>query len=198
MEEKSFKLKIITSTVREGRKGPELAKWIANIAQETTDFDVEILELGEINLPMCTEPNHPRMKQYVHDSTKRWSAKVDDADAFIFVVAEYNHSFPAPLKNALDTLSQEWGHKPAGLVSYAGVSGGTRATNELKIVLNTLKITPLLESVHIPFYNQFINAETGVFKPTTLSDDAAQLMLKSLKVHAKHFKNLREELAQMV
>lgn len=198
MEEKSFKLKIITSTVREGRQGPKVANWIAGIAAESTPMDVEVLELGEINLPMCAEPHHPKLKKYVHESTKKWSAKIDEADAFIFVVAEYNHSFPAPLKNALDTVCLEWGNKPAGLVSYAGVSAGTRATNELKIVLNTLRMTPLIDCVHIPFFSQFIDGETGAFKPSDVSDAAAMVMLKSLTIHAKHFRNLREELAQIV
>jgi NAD(P)H-dependent FMN reductase len=63
----------------------------------------------------------------VHEHTKRWSATVAAADAVVFVMPEYNRTFTAPLKNALDYLYYEWNYKPVGLVSYGGVSGGLRA-----------------------------------------------------------------------
>lgn len=63
---------------------------------------------------------------------------IDRADAYVLVLPEYNHGYPAPVKNAFDFLSQEWAHKPIGIVSYGGVSGGTRAANALKPVLAAL------------------------------------------------------------
>lgn len=83
-----YQLKIITSTVRPGRKGPLVANWITELAKQNDNFNVELLDLGVINLPMMNEPNHPVMKNYQHDHTKWWSAKIDEADAFIFVTAE--------------------------------------------------------------------------------------------------------------
>src|SRR5580698_7208777 len=127
-----YNLKIITSTVRPGRKGPIIANWIAEKAKQQGSFNVEILDLGEINLPMMNEPHHPMMKKYEHEHTKKWSAKIDEADAFIFVTAEYDYNYPAPLRNALEYLVQEWAYKAAGIVSYGGVSAGTRAYNSLK------------------------------------------------------------------
>ena len=90
-----YKLKIISSTVRPGRKGPVIAKWIAEEAQKHGGFEVEVLDLGEINLPVMNEAVHPVMKQYEHEHTKQWSAKIEEADAFIFVTAEYDYSYPA-------------------------------------------------------------------------------------------------------
>src|SRR5690606_40952985 len=66
--------------------------------------------------------------------------------SFIFVTAEYNYSYPAPLKNALDYLAFEWNYKAAGIVSYGGVSAGTRAANQLKGDLPTYKIVPIPEA----------------------------------------------------
>ncbi len=65
------------------------------------------------------EPVHPVMKQYSHDHTKRWSKTIEEADAFIFVTAEYDYSYPASLKNTLEYLVLEWAYKPAGIVSYS-------------------------------------------------------------------------------
>src|ERR1700712_3830071 len=133
-----YNLKIISSTVRPGRKGPLMARWIAEIAKQHADFSVEVLDLGEINLPMMNEPHHPVMKKYEHEHTKQWSAKIDEADAFIFVTAEYDYNYPAPLRNALEYLYHEWNFKAAGIVSYGGVSAGTRAANSLKADLATM------------------------------------------------------------
>ncbi len=61
--------------MRPGRKGPIVTEWIAGLAKEDSNFNVEILDLGEINLPMMNEPNHPSLKKYEHEYTKWWSAK---------------------------------------------------------------------------------------------------------------------------
>ncbi len=59
-----YKLKIISSTVRPGRKGPTIAKWINEVAKNHGSFEVELLDLGEINLPLMNEPIHPALTQY--------------------------------------------------------------------------------------------------------------------------------------
>jgi NAD(P)H-dependent FMN reductase len=187
-----YKLKIISSTVRPGRKGPIVAKWITALAQQNGNFDVELLDLGEINLPMMDEPNHPVMKKYKHDHTKWWSAKIEEADAFIFVTAEYDYNYPAPLRNALEYLSQEWNYKPAGIVSYGGVSAGTRAANALKGDLSTLKIVPLTESVNFPFFQQNINDENQ-FAVNEISEKAAKNMLRQLVRWTKGLKLIKED-----
>ncbi len=173
-----YNLKIITSTTRPGRKGPAIASWIANIAAQNPELNVEILELGEINLPMMDEPVHPAQRKYEHAHTKAWSATIDSADAFIIVTAEYNFGIPAPLKNALDYLYHEWTHKPVGIVSYGGISGGTRAAQMLKQVVTTLKMFPLYETVILPFYSQHM--ENDQFKGTESAIASAEVMVKEL------------------
>ena len=74
-----YKLKIISSSVRPGRKGPKIAAWIADQARQNGNFEVEVLDLGEINLPMMDEPNHPVLKKYQHEHTKKWSALMEEA-----------------------------------------------------------------------------------------------------------------------
>ncbi|MGA0557038.1 NADPH-dependent FMN reductase [Larkinella sp. VNQ87] len=174
-----YNLKIINSTVRPSRKGPLVVAWITELARQHGGFNVEVLDLAEINLPFMNEAAHPRLKQYQHEHTKKWSVTIDEADAFLFVTAEYDHSYPAPLKNALQYLVQEWAYKAAGIVSYGGISAGTRAATSLKADLIALKVVPLFEAVHLPFFDQFITEEEE-FVPTESSNKAAQLMLNEL------------------
>jgi len=184
-------LKIITSTVRPGRKGPLIANWITDIAKKHGSFNVELLDLFEINLPMMNEANHPSMKKYEHEHTKKWSAKIEEADAFIFVTSEYDYNYPAPLRNAIEYLALEWQYKAAGIVSYGGISAGTRAANSLKADLATMKIVPLQEGVNFPMFTQYIK-EDGTFVPTEISAIAADTMLKELVRWTKGLKVIKE------
>lgn len=187
-----YKLKIISSTVRPTRKGPLVANWVLEQAKKHQDFEVELIDLGEENLPMMNEPNYPAMQDYQYEHTKKWSAKIAEADAFIFVTAEYNHNFPAPLHNALEYLALEWHFKAAGIVSYGGVSAGTRAANALKNAVATLKMVPLAESVNFPLFDQNID-ENGVFHANEISEKAADAMLKQLSRWTKGLKTIKAD-----
>jgi NAD(P)H-dependent FMN reductase len=188
-----YKLKVISSTVRPGRKGPIVANWIAEEAKNTGNFEVEVLDLGEINLPLMNEAVHPIMKQYKHDHTKQWSAKIEEADAFIFVTAEYDYSYPASLKNALEYLVHEWSFKPAGIVSYsAGPFAGVRAVMSLKNDLLSLKTVSLGELVTIPHIGQALNEE-DVFTPNEHIKAQSVTMLKQLLRWTKGMKTIKEE-----
>jgi NAD(P)H-dependent FMN reductase len=172
-------LRIIIGSTRPGRVGLPVATWLAERAREHGGFDVQVTDLAELNLPMYDEPNHPRLRQYTHQHTIDWSALVDGSDAFIFVTPEYNHSFNAALKNAIDYLHSEWQHKPAGIASYGGVAAGTRAAQALKQVLTVLKVVPVTEAVNIPFVGQHLD-EDRRFKSTELIDASATAMLDEL------------------
>jgi NAD(P)H-dependent FMN reductase len=173
------KLQIFIASTRPGRAGLPIAEWFHERAVAHGGFEVELVDLAAIDLPMMDEPNHPRLKDYIHQHTKDWSAKVDGADAFVFVTPEYNYGFTAPLKNALDYLHQEWQHKPVGFVSYGGVAAGTRAVQMLKQVVTTLRMLPVFESVNIPFHTQFID-EDGRVQANEVMEQAADAMLDEL------------------
>jgi NAD(P)H-dependent FMN reductase len=173
-------LQILIVSTRPSRKGPAVAAWFEQEARRHGRFEIEVVDLAEVNLPVFNEPEHPRLRKYQHDHTKAWSARVQKADAFVFVTPEYNFSTPPPLINALDYLLHEWAYKPAGFVSYGGVSGGTRSVQMTKLLLTTLKMVPLVEAVSIPFFSKFIDAETGAFEPEEKQAKAATVMLDEL------------------
>jgi len=187
-----YKLKIISSTVRPGRKGPTVAAWVADVARKHGSFEVEVIDLGEVNLPLMNEANHPMLRKYEHEHTKKWSATIDAADAFIFVTSEYDFGYPASLRNALEYLFQEWAFKAAGVVSYGGVSAGTRAARSLQGDLVSLKIMPLMDTaVHIPFFTQFIN-DKGEMVGNDKMQEAANKMLTELVRWTKGLKLIKE------
>jgi NAD(P)H-dependent FMN reductase len=183
-------LRVIIGSTRPGRVGPSVADWIIERAREHGGFGVEVADLAEINLPMFDEPHHPRLKNYVHQHTKDWSSLIDASDAFVFVIPEYNYSFNAATKNAIDYLSQEWAHKPAGIVSYGGIAAGTRATQALKQVLTTVKVVPMTESVNIPFVANHLD-EDRRFKPTEPMEQGATAMLDELLRYSEALQALR-------
>ena len=185
----SLKVKVIISSTRPGRVCPLFAGWIAGLATERDGFDVELVDLAELALPLMDEPKHPVMKDYQHDHTKRWAAIVDEADAFIFVSPEYDSFPPAAVINAVQYLVHEWNRKPAGFVSYGGVSGGTRAMQELRMLLSNLGVMPLHKSVPVPFFPQFI--KDGVLTPNEQMADGAALMLNELADWAGALKTIR-------
>src|ERR1700744_3755399 len=188
-----YKLKIISATVTPGRKGPVIARWVEDAARSHGAFEVEVLDLGEINLPLMNEAVHPIMKQYEHDHTKQWSAKIEEADAFIFVTSEYDYSYPASLKNALEYLVHEWAYKPAGIVSYsAGAFAGVRAVMGLKSDLLSLKTIGLHEMVNIPAVDQFINEE-GQFVADERLTNNANTLLHQLVRWTKGLKAIKED-----
>lgn len=154
-----YQLKVIVASTRPGRKGPAIAKWFMEQLRKQSDFEVELIDLKEVNLPFMDEPEHPRLQKYQQEHTKAWSRKIAAGDAFVFVTPEYNFGYPASLKNALDFLYQEWTYKPVAFVSYGGLAGGTRAVQMLKQVVTAMKMVPIVEAVHIPYFTKFLNEE---------------------------------------
>lgn len=185
-----YQLKIIIGSTRPARKGIFVADWFIAIAKQHPDFEVEVLDLKEINLPFLDEEEHPRLQKYTKAHTKKWSQTIAAADAFVVVTPEYNYSFPAALKNALDFLFAEWAEKPMAFVSYGGLSGGTRAVQELKAIVTTLSIMPLPLAVNIPFFAQHIN-EDGIFEGNETLVTTANAMLKNLLRWAVALKTMR-------
>jgi NAD(P)H-dependent FMN reductase len=186
------RLEIVISSTRRVRVGASVADWFVPIAKAHGAFDVDVADLLEVDLPFLSEPTHPRLRQYEDPRTKHWSARVAAADAFVLVMPEYNHGFNAPLKNALDTVYLEWAYKPVGFVSYGSIAGGSRAVQMLKPVLLFLRMSPVLEAVHIPFVSTLLDDERRL-QATEAMGDAATLMLDELMRMERALRELREE-----
>lgn len=174
------RLLVVIASTRPGRVGSAVGEWVVDRARAHGDglFDVQVADLAEIGLPLLDEPHHPRLARYEHEHTRAWSATVAAADAFVFVMPEYNHSFSAPLKNALDYLVVEWEGKTVGLVSYGGLSGGTRAVVALQPVLANLALGGVRSNVEIAWVGELV--DDGVFVPTERHERALAAQLDEL------------------
>jgi NAD(P)H-dependent FMN reductase len=172
-------LQIIIGSTRPTRVGGKVGRWFYQATVEHGGFDVEIVDLAEVDLPIFNEPKHPRFGEYEYQHTKDWSATISRADAYVFVIPEYNHGVNAATKNAIDYLHKEWAYKPVGFVSYGGVAAGTRAMQMVKQSMVALRMTPVFEAVNIPFVHQFLT-DDGVFVPNEVLESAVKPMLDEI------------------
>ena len=172
------KLGVIVASVREGRMGGPVSQWLLDRAKAHGQFEIRPLDLKEIDLPLLSERNHPRLQRYEQESTKAWSRMVDEVDALVIVTPEYNFSSPPALVNALDHLYVEWHYKPAGFVSYGGMAGGSRSVQMTKLIVTTLKMVPLDEAVNITYVTRHV--KDGVFTPEERHEKSVTTMLDEL------------------
>lgn len=145
------RLGVVLVSVREGRAGEPVGQWFLERAKDHGGFEVELVDLKAVDLPILREANHPRLQKYTEPKTQAWSKTIAALDAFVFVTPEYNFSMPPSLVNALDHLYHEWSYKPAGFVSYGGVSGGLRSVQHAKSMMTTFKLVPMVEAVSIQY-----------------------------------------------
>ncbi len=144
------KILVILGSTRQGRQGENVARWLMGQLALRSDADFELVDLRDYPLPFYDSPVPPALGQYGPE-TQRWAEKVGSADGYIIIVPEYNHSFPAVLKNALDHLYREWHRKPVAFVSYGAGAAGYRAVEQLRQIAVELQMVPIREQVGIPF-----------------------------------------------
>ena len=174
------RLGVVIASVREGRVGFPIANWFAEQARRHAKFDIDVVDLKEIDLPVFAERNHPRLGQYENERQKAWAARVASLDAFAFVTPEYNFSVSPALLNAFDYLYAEWHYKPAAFVSYGGISGGLRAVQMAKQALSALRVVVIPEAVNIPFVAQLVDRAAGTFKANEQHEKSAVALLDEL------------------
>lgn len=133
---------IIVGSTRPGRVGGQIGRWVERHFAGLPDVQVEFIDLAEVALPLLDEEQHPSSGIYAHAHSLAWSQRIQLLDAFVLVTPEYNSSFSAPMKNALDFLSAEWQRKPVAMVGYGMTSSGTRAVQALLPVVVALGMIP--------------------------------------------------------
>jgi NAD(P)H-dependent FMN reductase len=185
-----LRIAIIIGSTRPGRKGEAVAKWVYEIAQKRSDAEFELVDIKDFNLPLLDEPMSPLMGQYTHQHTKTWSAKIASFDAYVFVTPEYNHATSGALKNAIDFLYNEWTNKAAGFVGYGGASG-TRAVENLRLVMGELQIADVKAQVGLSLFTDF--EDFSVFKPAPKQEKSVNAMLDQVIAWGGALKTLREK-----
>jgi NAD(P)H-dependent FMN reductase len=131
---------LLVGSTREGRFGHVVARWCAARLARRDDIELDVVDLADVELPA----RHTRQRSAAVDD---YVAHLARADAFVVVTPEYNHSFPASLKHAIDLVHEEWQRKPVAFVSYGGLSGGLRAVEHLRQVFAELHAATMRDTV---------------------------------------------------
>ena len=149
-----MKIAAIIGSIRQGAVGAQIGEWIASQAEAATEghegVELEVVNLSDYDLPLFEGPVPPMAleKNYDDECVTKWSQTIDAADAFLFVTPEYNHSVPAPFKNAVDSLGAEWSNKVVGFVGYSS-SSGVRAVEHWRQILANFQMVDVRNSVDI-------------------------------------------------
>ena len=151
MTEQQVVIHVIVGSTRRQRFSDKPARWICDQLMTRPEIRAELVDLREYVLPFFDEPISPARFQdnYPNAAAATWAKKVGEADGYVMVVPEYNHAYPAVLKNAIDWVFREWNNKPVGFVSYGSV-GGARAVEQMRLVAVELEMAPIRFAVHIP------------------------------------------------
>ncbi|MFF3411875.1 NADPH-dependent FMN reductase [Streptomyces sp. NPDC002742] len=169
---------VIIGSTRDGRFGPVVADWIAGHIAQREDMEADLIDLVETPLPTVFPAFGQPPSDEIVAQLGAVSPRLDRADAFVIVTPEYNHSFPAPLKNAVDWHNEQWHAKPVGFVSYGGLAGGLRAVEQLRVVLAELHAVTIRNTVSFHNYSEVFGPDG---KPTDPGCDvAAKAMLDQL------------------
>ena len=172
-----LRVAVIIGSTRDGRFAPTVTDWFAaRAAASHPEFDLDIVDLAEADLPLTmTNFGQPRPP-----AVEALAPRLTAADAFVIVTPEYNHSFPAALKNAIDWYHDEWKRKPVAFVSYGGVSGGLRAVQQLRHVFIELSAVPIRDTVIFhEYWNQFAEDRSWP-RPSDARDTAVRTLLDQL------------------
>ena len=191
-------LKVLVGSTRPGRNADRVVPWVAGLAAAHPAFAVEVLDLRDWPLPFFAEGYHtigdPLDPTYSDPLVKRWNATIAGGDAFVFVTPEYNHSLPAVLKNAIDSVFVSFGfrNKPAAAVGYSGgLAAGVRAVEHLAHVLIEAEAVPLRNAVLIPQVGSAFDDDGAPRDPATVR--AATIMLDDLAWWGGVLRRAREE-----
>lgn len=146
------KIQIILGSTRPNRRSEMVGKWVLEQILKNPDLQAELIDLRDWPLPFYNEVSS-MLSLKGNSSVElvgKWGKKVSEADGYIVVTPEYNHGYPAVLKNALDYAYLEWNNKPVAFVAYGGTVGGARAVEQLRLVAVELQMVPIKEAVYFP------------------------------------------------
>ncbi len=189
-------IQIILGSTREGRFGEAVAKYVLSQAEKfkTAEIKFDYIDLKEHPLPFFADEKAPSFVldgKYPTKEHTQWGKRIAKGDGYIILTPEYNHGYPAVLKNALDHLYHEWGNKPVAFIGYGGLAGGARSVEQLKQVVTELRMIPIREG-------SLIQHVYGVFqKDGTIQQESAlphlDKVFEDLIDWTKKLKKLREE-----
>ncbi|MFH8367417.1 NADPH-dependent FMN reductase [Streptomyces sp. NPDC018031] len=181
MSSDNLDLAVIVGSVREGRFAPVVADWFVRQAERHGRFTVNLVDLADTPLPLALPPVPPAVDPDLARPAGMadLTARIAAADAIVVLTPDYNRSFPAALKAAIDWHYTEWAAKPIGFVGYSGASGGLLAIEQLRQVFGELHAHTIRDYVSFPRYYELFGQDGELLAPEG-PEAAAKVMLDQL------------------
>ncbi|MFF3639911.1 NADPH-dependent FMN reductase [Streptomyces sp. NPDC002564] len=173
-----LRVAVLVGSTREGRFAPVVTRWLMRHLDQREDLRADVVDLAETPLPTVLPAFGQPPAPGTEEALARVSPRLAAADAFVFVTPEYNHSYPASLKSAIDWHNEQWHAKPIGFVSYGALSGGLRAVEHLRVVMAELHATTIRNTVSLQHAWGLFDADGRMTDPA--SDAAVKTMLDQL------------------
>ena len=179
------KIQVILGSIREGRSGEKVANWFMEAIKDNQNAEVELVDLRDYPLPLYADSDAVKNREGAHPiaAVQTWIDKISEAQGYVFITPEYNHSYSSAIKNAIDYAYKAWNAKPLGLVGYGGYAGGSRAVEHLRQVAAELQMYDIRNQIVIPAVWAAFNAEGK---------------LENHDSHAKNANAVIDKLAQLV
>lgn len=161
------KVLLVLSSVRQGRAADNVLEATKKQLATFDNVQIDVADFRNTPLPLFDSAVIPSMEEFAPDdaNVQSWTKQVEEANLVIMLVAEYNHSYTAVLKNAIDWVFKPWNDKPVALISY-GWAGGTRATKHLRGVLGSSIATRLSETEVNLYFTKDIDTEGNIIADT--------------------------------
>lgn len=184
MTNASLRIAVLIGSTREGRFGPNIAKWLVRRVAGHPDLEIDLIDLADVTLPAVLARHHGATEQ-------GFVERIGRADGFVVITPEYNHGYPASLKQAIDVPHHEWRAKPVAFVSYGGMAGGLRAVEQLRQVSAELHATTVRDTVSFHNFFQLFDDAGELIEPEP-ADAAAKRMIDQLVWWARALRAGRE------
>jgi NAD(P)H-dependent FMN reductase len=192
-----MKLQVIVGSTRPSRAADKVVPWVARRAALHEAFETEVIDLRDWPLPMFGEHmgslGDPRDPSYSDPAVRQWNQKIAEADAYLVITPEYNHSVPGELKNAIDSVfvSFAFRNKPMAMVGYSGgIGGAIRAIEHLNQIAVEVEAAPLRSTVILPFVDKAFTEDGEPADPAP--EVSLQILLEDLAWWATALRNARE------
>lgn len=186
-----MRIAIIVGSIREGRHGSSVGRWVHWLAEEHAQDDqsFHLLELADFDVPLLTDAVVPGAanRQYSSPEIRRWGQEIDSYDGFVWITPEYNHGVPGAFKNAFDAIYPEWMHKAVGFVSY-GADSGVRAVEQWRQIVVNAQMVDVRAQVAL---NSFTDFDDDGFAPQERRPDELRNMLTQLTTMTEALQPLR-------
>ena len=178
------KIHVIMGSIRNGRSGEKVTKWFMDAVKDQDVAELKLVDLKDYPLPLFADATPPSVREGIHPlpEAQKWLDVIDEADGYIFITAEYNHSVPGAFKNAIDYGFKEWNDKSIGFVGYGNPAGGSRAVEHLRQIASELRMHDIREQVVIPTVWEAFDQQDNLVNSESLAKTANLILQKVAKL----------------